>query len=84
MTETLPEGTRTGNVITGGENAAAVTVAVVVAAGVRTALVSETETESGTAPDHDLTHRVAAGAEAESGILESQSTSTVVQNVRRL
>ncbi len=61
MTETLSDGTHTENVITAGESAAALTVAVVV--GVRTALV--TGTESGTAANHDLAHRVALEAEAE-------------------
>lgn len=62
MTVTLPEGTRTESVITAEENAAPVTVAVVVAAGVRTALVTGTETESGTAADlaHGLTLEVEA------------------------
>ncbi len=63
MTVTLPEGTRTESVITAGENAAPVTVAVVVAAGVRTALVTGTETESGTAAD--LAHGLTLEAEAE-------------------
>lgn len=69
MTVTHPEGTRTENATTAEENAAALTVGVVVAAGVRTALVTETEieiaTETGTAADRELAHEVALGAEAE-------------------
>lgn len=68
-TVTRPEGTRSEIATTAGEIAAAVTAAVVVAAGAKNALATETERgteiETETAADRDLAHGVAPGAEAE-------------------
>lgn len=67
MTATCLEGTRTESATTAGEIAAAVTAAVVVAAGAKNALATETERETGIeteiAADRVLAHGVAPEAE---------------------